>query len=223
MSMPVRHLVLAPFVALSACAAPEPPLELWEVEAGVLLSAQLADRFQERLLERLQAAIAAEGIVAAIHVCAEQAPAMARALAAESGASVRRTALRHRNPSARPDAYEARVLESWAQAPVDATGRPKRQHAVSRDGLEERLLFLRAIPTGPQCLACHGEADAIAPEVREAISARYPDDMATGFAAGDLRGAFSIGWDARALRRAIARTGASHGLASAGLDNGGGS
>jgi len=51
------------------------------------------------------------------------------------------------------------------------------------------------------CLACHG--DNIAPEVTAAIRAHYPEDQATGFATGQLRGAFSIRWDDAALSRAI--------------------
>ncbi|MFN7177274.1 MAG: DUF3365 domain-containing protein, partial [Thermaurantiacus sp.] len=71
----------------------------------------------------------------------------------------------------------------------------------------ERLRYMRAIPTAPQCLACHGPEEAIAPAVRAAIAERYPDDRATGFRAGELRGAFSIGWRAEALRAARAGAG----------------
>ena len=44
--------------------------------------------------------------------------------------------------------------------------------------------------TGGLCLQCHGEA--IAPPVAEKISALYPDDKATGFREGDIRGAFVV-------------------------------
>jgi hypothetical protein len=39
-------------------------------------------------------------------------------------------------------------------------------------------------------LACHGPEEALQPEVRAALDQRYPEDRATGYAAGDLRGAF---------------------------------
>ena len=38
----------------------------------------------------------------------------------------------------------------------------------------------------PMCLACHGAE--VAPEVQAAIAERYPDDRATGYRAGELRG-----------------------------------
>ena len=48
------------------------------------------------------------------------------------------------------------------------------------------LRLMRGIATEPGCLACHGAQ--VAPAVRAAIAAHYPDDAATGFAVGDLRG-----------------------------------
>ena len=40
----------------------------------------------------------------------------------------------------------------------------------------------------------------IAPDVKAAIAAPYPDDDATGFKPGELRGAFSIRWEKAALK-----------------------
>jgi hypothetical protein len=163
-----------------------------EARSGVL-----ADRFQKELMSALTAAMAAEGPQGAVGVCSGIAPALAAQLSEESGASVRRTALRTRNPAAKADATEQRVMEGWAAAPLDDNGRPKRWTA--REGGEYR--YMRAIPTMPMCLACHGEN--IAPEVSAAIRAHYPEDRATGFAPGQLRGAFAIRWDDAALSRAI--------------------
>lgn len=185
-------------LALSACA----PHELGDDRARMAEEAQarseiLADRFQKELLSALTAAMAAEGPQGAIGVCSSIAPALAAQLSEESGASVRRTALKTRNPAAKADATEQRVMASWAAAPIDDEGRPKRWTA--REGGEYR--YMRAIPTMPMCLACHGENIAL--EVTAAIRAHYPEDQATGFAPGQLRGAFSIRWEDAALARAI--------------------
>jgi hypothetical protein len=40
------------------------------------------------------------------------------------------------------------------------------------------------------CLVCHGET--LAPEIAAQIAAQYPEDQATGFADGDLRGVFWV-------------------------------
>ena len=39
------------------------------------------------------------------------------------------------------------------------------------------------------CLACHGAPEQIPAEVAAILAERYPDDQATGYAVGDLRGA----------------------------------
>lgn len=194
---------------LAACAAPEPPLSEAETEAGAALSARIADRFQGALLATLEETIARKGMVAAIAVCAEEAPRIGARITAESGADVWRVALRNRNPRGAPDLFERAVMEGWQDSPLEADGRP-RVHAalVGSDGGQE-LRWMRAIPTAPRCLACHGDPTLIAPEVRDAIAARYPADRATGFQPGEMRGAFSIRWTPKALRAALARERAS--------------
>ncbi|MDX1426157.1 MAG: DUF3365 domain-containing protein, partial [Kiloniellales bacterium] len=50
--------------------------------------------------------------------------------------------------------------------------------------------YMKAIPVGEVCLTCHG-AD-IDPALMAEIEAFYPEDQATGFALGELRGAFTV-------------------------------
>jgi len=50
--------------------------------------------------------------------------------------------------------------------------------------------FMKAIPTGGACLACHGET--LSPELAEKVKTLYPQDLATGFMLGDIRGAFVV-------------------------------
>ncbi len=62
---------------------------------------------------------------------------------------------------------------------------------VQTDDLREfRYMKAIAIPKGAPCLICHGEN--IDPGLHAKIKGRYPEDEATGFKEGDLRGAFSV-------------------------------
>jgi hypothetical protein len=161
-------------------------------------STDLANAFQSELQAALTSALASGGPAAAIEVCAQAAPAIAERLSAESGAHVRRTALKPRNPTAKPDAFERETMTAWRAQPLDAAGKPMvRSAAVSTD-TGPAFRWMRAIPTQGMCLTCHGER--IEPDVAAAISARYPDDKATGFREGQLRGALSIRWTGDALR-----------------------
>ena len=49
----------------------------------------------------------------------------------------------------------------------------------------------KAIPTAAEpCLMCHGSG--LDPALKAEIDRLYPDDQATGFKAGELRGAFTV-------------------------------
>jgi hypothetical protein len=59
------------------------------------------------------------------------------------------------------------------------------------DGSHE-LQYVRPLVVDGRCLACHGDPAGFDPEVRAVLARRYPDDRATGYAPGDLRGAISV-------------------------------
>lgn len=152
-------------------------------------SVEIAARFHQMLGERLTAALAADGPVAAIGVCQHDAPEIAARLSVETGAKVARTAQRVRNPDNAPNAAERAVLEAFGRSLKAETKRPLEHFEIAADGSAR---YLKAILTQPACLSCHGAVRA--PEVKAAIARHYPNDQATGFAVGDLRGAFVIEW-----------------------------
>jgi hypothetical protein len=52
------------------------------------------------------------------------------------------------------------------------------------------LAATHPIRVGEMCLQCHGERAEIGEKTLARIEELYPEDSATGFAAGDLRGWF---------------------------------
>ncbi len=151
-------------------------------------------QFMQQLGKTMKQAMKSGGPAAAIEVCAEQAPALTSAISRQHGWKVTRVGTRVRNPMlGMPDAWEQKVLARFQERV--AAGEPIKPMAFSEvveepDGRYFR--FMKAIPVKPGCLACHGPAEAIAPEVREILARRYPHDRATGYRAGELRGAVSI-------------------------------
>lgn len=159
-------------------------------------SAALADRFQADLQGQLMAAMQQGGAAGAIAVCHEVAPAIAQSLSDESGAQIRRIALKQRNPSALAQGDMRQKLEELAASPLGPDGKPASVQWTSGAGKSARVHYLRAIPMKEQpCAACHGTN--VAPDVQARIRELYPDDRATGFRSGDLRGAIAISWPAR--------------------------
>jgi hypothetical protein len=194
--------LMAALPLLAAGAVPARTAET-PVADATALSRDLANQFQQELGGALASAIEAGGAASAVGVCATIAPAVAQRLSAESGAQVRRTSLGARNALAMPDAHEARVMRAMAEAPLGADGKPVEAAGWTGPAAERRFRYVRAIPTAPMCLSCHGTS--IAPDVAAQIRAAYPGDRATGFAAGQMRGAFSISWSPSALAAARAK------------------
>jgi hypothetical protein len=157
-------------------------------------AAKVAARFQQELGAKLQSALAAGGPVGAIEVCFAEAPAIAERVSRESGWDVRRVGTRVRNPaSGRPDAWEQAQLDAFARRLADGE-RPETVDVyavVDERGLPTER-YMKAIVMAPLCVACHGDPTAQPAELRAKLQARYPDDAATGYRAGDLRGAFTL-------------------------------
>lgn len=149
--------------------------------------------FGQALKAALGEGLSRGGPAAAIDVCAEQAPAIARDHSARLAARVGRTGVRVRNPDNKPSPAAARVMAEFADRIEQGAAADSLEHwRVADDG---SALYMRPIMTGGVCLACHGAT--LDPSVREAIETLYPRDKATGFSEGELRGAFIVAWPAR--------------------------
>jgi hypothetical protein len=160
-------------------------------------SQEIVARFHGELSGRLKEAMGSGGPVHAIDVCSRDAPAIAARLSAESGADVGRVAAAVRNPANAADTEERETLEKFRREIAAGAAETPVAFDVAADG---SATFMKAIVTQPACLACHGAA--LAPEVASAVARQYPEDRATGFAAGDLRGAFVVRWPADRAERA---------------------
>lgn len=182
-SGPRGLLAVVVVLALAGCsqAGPEPADEAAAERARAALQP-----FQRELMGALRAGLE-EGVVEAIDVCSVQAPELA-ADHSEAGiepgrVSLGRTSDRLRNPDNRAPDWVAPLWERMRADPENAIPRTVRL----ADG---DIGHVQPIRVAPLCLACHGSE--LAPEVAAAIDARYPEDRARGYAAGDLRGTFWI-------------------------------
>jgi hypothetical protein len=152
----------------------------------------IAQQFGTELKSALEHAIAAKGPAAAIEVCGDEAPRIAARLSREHEATVSRTALKLRNAANAPQPWQRAGLETFlARLAKGAKAETLELLETQPDGSAR---YMKAIVTAPLCTLCHGET--IAPDIQRALREHYPRDQATGFKAGDLRGAFSVEWPA---------------------------
>ena len=154
---------------------------------------QVASSVPPKLLQVLSEQIAKGGPESAIAVCQEKAPQMAKAASEQTGWAIRRVSLRNRNPKAVPDAWEQAALQDFDRraAAGESPATLEKWDVVTSDARKE-YRYMKALPVQPLCMACHGPADKLSPAVTAQLKTRYPQDLGTGYAVGQIRGAMTI-------------------------------
>lgn len=182
----MKRIVL--FIVAAACTT-----AIGAEEDYLQRSRELTQRFAAQLQGELMRAMIGDGPLAAVEVCVERAPLIAAELSRESGAKLGRTSLKFRNPGNAPEPWQFETLQRFDVLGAEAA--PEKLEVFQAEpgpGIEAR--YMKAIVAKPMCLACHGEP---AGELRDLIKAKYPHDLATGYEAGDIRGAFYVTWPER--------------------------
>lgn len=146
-----------------------------------------------KLVSVLTTEIAKNGLASAVEVCNTKSPQMAKNASAETGWAIKRVSLRNRSPQAVPDAWERAALEEFDRraAAGESPATLEKSTLVEQDGKKE-FRYVKALPAQAMCLGCHGTADKIPADVATKIKALYPEDKATGYAAGHIRGAITL-------------------------------
>jgi hypothetical protein len=172
---------------LSACG--QQTISYKEIEHRTDASKDVVKEFSKKLKGELQTAMKSGGPIAAIKVCNEQATLIAQELSKKLGWDIHRTSLKPR--ATKPDAWEKRMMLAFEKQREkgDEYKRLFVQDITEANG-KPAFRYMQAIETKKVCLVCHGEN--IAPAIATKIQELYPQDTATGFKLGDIRGAFSI-------------------------------
>ena len=184
-----KVLVAAALLSASFAAPAEENIAAREAAAK-----QAAQSFMQELKSELTAAMKRGGPAQSVHVCSEIAPQIAGRLSRENGWRVTRVGTRVRNPMlGMPDAWEQKVLDRFSREAGAGQSFDSMSFSEVIEEPDGRYFrFMKPIGTAPQCLACHGDRESIAAPVKASLQERYPLDRATGYRAGDLRGAVSI-------------------------------
>lgn len=164
-------------MALGARAADPSPSE-----AALAAAEAAAVRFAGALKARVLESMGSVGPAGTVDVCSREAPAIKAAIEKETGVTLGRGSLRLRNP--------ANAGPPWVQAWLATQGERKAEGVTGlRAVVDGQARVIKPIAVEGACLACHGPVEAQPAELRQALLARYPQDRATGYAMGDLRGA----------------------------------
>ena len=180
-------MVLA-VLLLAACGKPENASRITREQAVESAREAAQDAFNS-LSAELAAAIAEGGPVHAIPVCSGKAGGLIQQVADRRHVELIRLTDKPRNPKHLAKDADATAIDLF-RSTLAQGGKP----APTVEGSEQQSLVVR-IPitiSAPLCLQCHGSESEVSPETLAAIRRIYPDDRATGYRLGDLRGIWRI-------------------------------
>lgn len=184
----MKKIIISFAALLSACAH-----QTLNTEQYLAESRTTAQKFSEQLGGTLKQQIQTGGVESAISVCKQIAPALAAEYSTDKK-TVKRVSNKSRNAiQGIPDAWEKATLERF-QTAINANQENQNLEfsEVVTENNHRYFRYAKGIRVQALCLKCHGQEQDISPNVKKLLSEHYPDDHATGYKVGDLRGAISI-------------------------------
>jgi hypothetical protein len=147
------------------------------------------------LSSNLTKALAAGGVTNALSYCSERALPLTREVASTNEVTIRRATHMARNPANRASPAELAILRDFRVA-LENQQKPR---PVLRTNVNGSVTFYAPILLNNSiCLKCHGEPGKDISAVDAAfIRSIYPQDKATGFKLGELRGLWRIDFGAQ--------------------------
>jgi len=156
---------------------------------------KIAKKAIKKLLKNFQSnfkpAMKKGGPVGATEFCSQKATSITEKVnsSLKDGVSIKRVTLKPRNPKNLATGQEAKILGSLNELQQNGVVLPKMLVQKIDD---KHIKVIKPIMIKPMCVVCHGTSDKLDQKAYEAIKKNYPDDKATGYKAGDLRGAFVV-------------------------------
>jgi hypothetical protein len=140
---------------------------------------------QKVLLANVMTAMKTGGPVNAVSFCNVHAIPLTDSMAVEYNCIIQRVSDKYRNQANKLSEADADILVKMSSF------NPMKPVLVSENG---RVVYYKPIKIAmPACLKCHGSAgNEIDSKTLEIINQKYPNDLATGYKEGDLRGLWKI-------------------------------
>ncbi len=184
-----KLIVLSLFTAFGSMAVHAEDLSKYQTESVAVVMP-----FLKQLGAANQQAIADGGHESAVGVCKEIAPKLAGDVSRQTGWKVSRVSLKVRNPLlGTADAWEQKALQDFeARLAKGEKAETLMVSEIVEEPAGKSYRFMKAIPLQAGCVACHGSSEQISDGMKAKLKTEYPHDQATGYSAGQIRGAVSV-------------------------------
>lgn len=185
-----KNIALASLLALSSASAfaADDPAQYKDESRAIV------GPFVQKLIAENKKAVMEGGPESAIKVCKDIAPAMAGEVSRMNGLRLTRVSLKVRNPLlGTADAWEQKMLKKFEARAAKGENTDTMEAAeIVKEPNGKYFRYMKAIALQPGCVACHGTPEQISENVKARLAEDYPHDQATGYSAGQIRGAVSI-------------------------------
>lgn len=142
----------------------------------------------QNLGSELKAKMLTAGPVEAVKFCSNNALSLTEQTGIKEGVKIKRVTLNERNPVNAPSSQERTLLEEWtAKVQKGENIQPR----LVQNKKDEYTYYKPLIINNDVCLKCHGTLDEQSP-LAKTIKETYPNDRATGYKMGDLRGMIAV-------------------------------
>lgn len=197
----IRRTTCALVLALLAETASGQARREADTTAAQIQAEAAAADFSMTLRQTLMKAIQDGGPIEGVNACQVQAPIIANDIGQFHGVSIGRVGVRVRNGGNAAVGWQRDTLAAFERrAAAGESPESFQQIALSPGG--ETLRFARGIRTEGTCLMCHGPD--VPPQIEASIRRLYPEDRATGFSEGSLRGLLWVEVPVRRLPEVVA-------------------
>ena len=176
-------------ILFMSCTEKRTEINKSELQGMRKTSAEFMKTLKGILLREMQS----NGVVEALSVCSDTAQILTNNFGLQKGVFIRRVSFKNRNVNNYPDDYEKKILAEFELLKQNNELDDKTEHfEIVKQGEFSYIRYLKPILIQAECLNCHGNKEAMLPEVKELIRVKYPEDKAFGYKVGDLRGTVSV-------------------------------
>ena len=145
-----------------------------------------AKEYSNTLKSNLKTAITNGGIEEAIKFCNTNAITLTDSISKAKQLSISRVSHKNRNHLNKASSFEIGLIEQYNQS------KSKKPKLFQKGSL--KLFYAPIYIDSPLCLNCHGTTQ-ISASAKSTLQELYPNDLATGFSDGELRGLLKIIYD----------------------------
>ncbi|WP_428657931.1 Tll0287-like domain-containing protein [Runella sp.] len=148
------------------------------------LGDSLSLKAQQTLISNLMGAIEKGGAAYAVDFCNENAMPLTHSISTKRSVDIQRISVKNRNPDNAASLFDKKILDLFESNSLKDT--------LVR--VSKGYVYYKPIKIGmPTCLQCHGKPKQdIEAATLKTIQRKYRFDKATGYAMGDLRGAWKL-------------------------------